>query len=123
MPDFDSVWRAAVRFRHVSRELERLLRTVHHNLQHADAAGLRSSIEPLLSFLTTDSGRTDANCSSVCHYFKETEALWNVLPEELRSICDDMSGTLVDAIYAPDIARTFDSLPEQLLERVRNIRS
>lgn len=121
MSGFDELWRSAVRFRHASRELEPLLHAVHDDLARADVSALRASLENLLAFLAGPEGRTDANCSTVHHFFNETEALWQPLREDFRSICDDMSGTLHDAIYAPDIARTFEALPEQLLERVRRI--
>lgn len=121
MTDFDTLWRSAVRFRHASRELQPLLHAVHDALQAGELAPLRTALEQLLVFLTGDAGRTDANCSTVFNFFNETEELWRPLREDIRAICDDMSGTLHDAIYAPDIARTFESLPEQLLERVRRI--
>jgi hypothetical protein len=121
MSGFDGLWRSAVRFRHASRELEPLLHSVYDDLGRADLPALRASLENLLAFLAGPAGRTDANCSTVHHFFNETEALWQPLREDFRSICDDMSGTLHDAIYAPDIARTFEALPEQLLERVRRI--
>jgi hypothetical protein len=111
---FDDLYRAAVRYRHVSRELETLLRDVHANLR--DVAAL----ERLLVFLSTD-GRTDPNCDVIHHFFDTIEAEWSTLPEPLRGIYDDMSGTLRDAIYRPDIARTFEALPEQLLERLRKV--
>jgi len=121
MASFDELWRSAVRFRRASRGLEALLRDVHADLGSADLAALRASLERLLVFLASAEGRTDANCSTVFHFFDETEPLWRELREDFRGICDDMSGTLHDAIYAPDIARTFEALPEQLLERVRRI--
>jgi hypothetical protein len=121
MPDFDSTWRSAVRYRHASRDLQPLLHAVHDALESADLVALRTSLEQLLVFLAGGEGRTDANCSTVFNFFNESEPRWRPLREDFRAICDDMSGTLHDAIYAPDIARTFESLPEQLLERVRRI--
>ena len=121
MSGFDALWRSAVRYRRVSRELELLLHAVHDDLERSDLLSLRASLENLLTFLASGAGRTDANCSTVFHFFNETESIWRPLREDFRAICDDMSGTLHDAIYAPDIARTFEALPEQLLERVRRI--
>ena len=119
--DFDPLWRASVRYRRVSRELEPLVHDVYTHL--GELAALRSALEKLLVFLASDAGRTDANCSATCNFFSATEAEWSSLPEEFRSVCDDMGGTLHDAIYAPDIARTFEATPEQLLERVRRLNS
>lgn len=121
MAGFDELWRASVRFRRASRELEPLLHDVHADLGRADLGALRGSLERLCTFLASAEGRTDANCSTVFNFFDATEPLWSGLREDFRGICDDMSGTLHDAIYAPDIARTFEALPEQLLERVRKI--
>ena len=121
MAGFDELWRAAVRFRRASRALEPLLREVHADLERADLSTLRASLERLQTFLASAEGRTDANCSTVFNFFDASEPLWRNLRDDFRGICDDMSGTLHDAIYAPDIARTFEALPEQLLERVRRI--
>ncbi|HJQ39432.1 MAG TPA: hypothetical protein VKB93_20000 [Thermoanaerobaculia bacterium] len=121
MSGFDELWRSAVRYRHASRELQPLLHAVYDDLGGGELAALRASLENLLVFLAAPEGRTDANCSTVHHFFNETESLWRPLREDFRDLCDDMSGTLHDAIYAPDIARTFEALPEQLLERVRRI--
>lgn len=115
MTSFDELYRAAVRFRRVSRELEPLLREVHADLR--DVAAL----ERLLVFLSSSAGRTDANCDTVHHFFDAIESEWTSLPDPLRGIFDDMSGTLRESIYRPDIARTFEALPEQLLERVKKL--
>jgi hypothetical protein len=112
---FDELYRAAVRFRHVSRELEALVRDVHANVRDVAA------VERLLVFLASPAGRTDANCDAVHHFFDAVEPEWTTLPDPLRGIFDDMSGTMRESIYRPDIARTFEALPEQLLERVRKL--
>ena len=117
MTDFDSKYRAAIRFRKASRELEWLLRAVYES--YADPSQLRASLTALLEFLASAAGRTDANCSTTYHFISDTEESWRPAPDALRAILDDMSGTLQDSIYAPDIARTFESTPEQLLERLR----
>jgi hypothetical protein len=121
MSGFDALWKAAVRYRRASRELEPLVRAVYDELPRGDVPALQSSLERLLEFLASEPGRTDANCSTVCRFFDTTEGLWRTAREDFAAVFDDMSGTLHDAIYAPDIARTFEALPEQLLERVRKI--
>ncbi len=93
------------------------MRDVHASF--GDAGALRGALERLLIFLSSDAGRTDANCSCTDAFISSTESEWNGAPEELRAILDDMGGTLHDSVYAPNIARTFDATPEQLLERVR----
>jgi len=118
---FESLWRSAVRYRHVTRDLQPLVRAVHRDLVERSPA-LKAHLEELLAFLASEPGRTDANCCAVDFFFSQCQAAWNELPRPLRDIFDGMSGTLHDAIYAPKIAANFGSLPEQLLERVREVR-
>ncbi|HEX7829299.1 MAG TPA: hypothetical protein VF787_06560 [Thermoanaerobaculia bacterium] len=121
MSEFDERWKAAVRFRKASRELEPLLHGVFDSM--TDDATLRVALERLLEFLASSAGRTDANCSTTYYFITSTEERWRGSRDELHAILDDMSGTLQDSIYAPDIARTFESTPEQLLTRVRGVNS
>ncbi len=116
MNDFDATWKAAVRFRRASWELQGLLRDVHASF--ADPAALKDALVRLLSFLAGESGRTDANCTTTYYFISATEEQWRDVPAPLRAILDDMSGTLQDSIHAPQIARTFEATPEQLLERL-----
>jgi hypothetical protein len=120
MSEFVELWKAAVRFRRASRELEPLLAGVF-NAMSGDDAALRVALERLLEFLASGTGRTDANCTTTYNFITSTEDRWRGTREELRAILDDMSGTLQDSIYAPDIARTFEATPEQLLARVRGV--
>ncbi len=117
--DFGALWKTSVRFRRASRELEPLLRELH--AAYGDPAATRRALEDLLTFLS-GTGRTDANCETTHYFTNATESMWSGLPEELRGILDDMSGTLHDSIHAESIARTFEATPEQLLERLRRIR-
>lgn len=117
--DFDGVWKAAVRFRRVSRELEAYVRNVHHAVARNE--DLKPALEALLVFLASEPGRTDANCATTDYFFALTEQHWTDVAPPYRAILDDMSGTLHETIYAPRIASTFESLPEQLLARVRAI--
>lgn len=116
MSEFDALWRSSVRFRRASRELEQLLHDVYGAFGGDDDV-LAAAVERVLVFLTTAAGRTDANCDVTDHFISATEALWAA--SSLRPILDDMGGTLHDAIHAPDIARTFEATPEQLLQRLR----
>jgi hypothetical protein len=115
MTEFDEVWRHAVRFRRVSRELEPLVRDVH--AAFGDDAALSAALERVLLFLTTPQGRTDANCDVTDHFIALSEERWR--ESSLAPILTDMGGTLHDAIHAPYVARTFEATPEQLLERLR----
>lgn len=116
MSDFGTLWRSSVRFRRASRELEPLLHAVYDAFGGDDEV-LATAVERVLVFLTTAAGRTDANCDVTDHFISATEELWTA--SSLRPILDDMGGTLHDAIHAPNIARTFEATPEQLLERLR----
>ena len=116
--DFDDLWKKAVRFRHVSRELEPLLRALHDALPDPHATAM--ALEQLLRFLA-GAGRTDANCTATYYFASNTESLWQSLPDGLRGILDDMSGTLQDSVHAENIARTFEATPEQLLARLRRV--
>ncbi|HYC88173.1 MAG TPA: hypothetical protein VEO54_03100 [Thermoanaerobaculia bacterium] len=116
MSDFETLWRASVRFRKTSHELEPLLRAVHDAF--GDDAALTAALERVLVFLVSAEGRTDANCSVTDQFISSSEELWR--GSALAPILEDMGGTLHDAIHAPNIARTFEATPEQLLARVRN---
>ena len=115
MSEFDEVWRHAVRFRRISRELEPLMRAVHSAF--GDDTALTAALERVLMFLTTPQGRTDANCDVTDHFIALSEERWR--ESSLAPILSDMGGTLHDAIHAPNVARTFEATPEQLLERLR----
>lgn len=118
MNEFAELWKAAVRFRKASRELQPLMRAVYEAMSLDDVL-LRVALEQLLAFLASEAGRTDANCSTTYYFITATETRWRGTRGELHAILDDMSGTLHESIYAPDIAKTFESTPEQLLSRVR----
>jgi hypothetical protein len=123
---FEELYRSAIRYRHASPQLRPLLWQVYHAVvsQPVDLRDLRNALESLLSFLASDGGRTDANCCTTDSLFSSAdqwERTWAGLPEEFRDILDDLGGVLHDTFYAPHIAQNFDSLPEQLLQRVRSI--
>jgi hypothetical protein len=119
MSSFEELWKGALRSRRVSRDLQFLLRAVYDAM--LDPSAVRAPLEALLVFLASDEGRTDANCSVTYYFVAATEQRWRELPEGFRAILDDMSGTLQDSIHAPNIARTFEATPEQLLKRLRRI--
>lgn len=121
MSDFEPAWRNAVRFRRVSHDLKTLVFNVMAEAEQAtiNAAALRAALDRLLTFLVSPIGRTDANCCAVDRFFATYEGSWRHLPPELASVVDGLTGTLHDTIYAPHIAATFESLPEQLLIRLR----
>lgn len=124
---FEDLYRVAVRYRHASPQLRPLLRHVYGAAvtRPADLIELKNALESLLLFLASEGGRTDANCSTTDALFSagdRWERPWSDLPAAFREILDDVGGVLHDTVYAPHIARHFESLPEQLLQRVREIK-
>ena len=90
----------------------------------ADLQTLRSRIEDLLVFLASPAGRTHANCVAADSFFMHTdrwERGWDHLPEPYQDILGDLGGALHDTMSAPEIAENFDSTPEALLERLRQV--
>lgn len=124
--EFEVLWKKAATFRKVSPRLRGLLKRVYEESlrRPADAAALKGSLDDLLVLLASAEGRTDANCTVTDYFFSATEGwegAWDHLPAELRSILSDLGGALHDSVHAPSIARTFESLPEQLLARLRRM--
>jgi hypothetical protein len=120
--EFDQRFRTAVRTRTVSRELRGLLENAFESLGK-DPRSLKSALEELFMFLTTPDGRTDANCCATDAFFSaidESDERLQRIPPSLRNLVMTIGGALHDSVYAPHIASNFDSLPEQLLQRVRD---
>lgn len=121
---FEGLWKKAATFRRVSPRLRGLLKRVYEESlrRPADISAVKDSLEDLLVLLVSAEGRTDANCTVTDYFFSATEGWeggWDHLPAELQSILGDLGGALHDSVHAPAIAKTFESLPEQLLERLR----
>ena len=122
LSDFESGWKNAVRFRRVSHDLKTLVFNVVVEAEKdvVDARALRDALDRLLTFLASPAGRTDPNCCAVDRFFASMEGNWSSdLPPDLAAVIDGLAGTLHDTIYAPHIAAHFESLPEQLLIRLR----
>jgi hypothetical protein len=126
---FEQVWERIANPRggeSVSLELHPLLQKtyVEFTKQPTDLHKIKASLENLLLFLTTNSGRTSANCLVTDLFFClssdwDEEVDWESFPDSLTGLIGDMGGALHDTVTHPEIARNFDSLPEQLLERVK----
>jgi hypothetical protein len=114
--------------RRVSKELRPLLAAVYNQVHTSpvNLTVLRDTLIRLMSFLCEPQNRTDANCTAVDMFFAiedHWDKRWDRLPEEYRMLLDDIGGALHDTVSAPDIAENFDSTPEQLLERAKNLRT
>lgn len=132
MAGFEEVWTAISRSHHrecVSPELKPLLQRVYEEFQSTsiDASSLIESLLALLHYLC-GIGRTNANCWAVDSFFSLDNIGWekgwtdHELPDDLHDVLADMGGALHDTVSSPEIARNFDSLPEQLLDRIRRLK-
>lgn len=109
-----------------SAELQPLLAAVDAEIvrRPTNLAALRSAMERLFEYLASPAGRTDANVRAADLYFTDgifDEGYWGHLPEAFKAILWDTGGQLHDSISAPSLAQNFESLPEQLLERTREL--
>ena len=130
MAGFQDAWAAVDRPRggeFVSPELRPLLDLVYHSIltDPLDLTSLKASLEELLEYLS-HGGRSNANCWATDLFFGESQGWerdWTDqnLPDEYHDVLAMMGEALHDTVKAPDVAKDFDCLPEQLLERVRRL--
>ena len=109
-----------------AERLEELVHDVYEEIARRPAAlrALKEAMAALLSYLASPEGRTDSNCRAVDIFFcirDQWETDWEHLPPEFRSVLEDIGGTLHDSVSSPQIARNFDSTPELLLARVKEL--
>ena len=103
----------------IEKELIRLKRVVSAKEFSIDE--FRTVAETILIWLNENN--TDENCRMV-DIFVSTQIEFDErkrLPEVVQGILFDMGGALHDTHTAPEVARNFESTPEQLLERVRRL--
>lgn len=119
MQTFDQIYQPEAR---ADELLRPLLERLHQSLRISPFAPsvLKAAMLGVLEFLTSVSGRTDANCRTV-DLFLMRYASWstNKMPQAFVNVLADMSSALHDTISEPDLAAYFKSTPEQLLKRVR----
>jgi len=129
MPSFEQAWSHVSADRGgeaVSPELKPLLQDVYAEVMRRPPAllALKQALESLLTFLATPRSRTNANCWATDVFFclgEGWEGDWAHLPDAFGDILGDLGGALHDSVRHPDIARNFESLPEQILSRVRRL--
>jgi hypothetical protein len=129
MSSFEAIYQSVALSRNgeaVSASLRPQLAALYDSLGHrpVDLANVKTQLIALLSFLTTPTGRTNANCWAVDLFFglpEDWDVSWFDLPEAYREVLSDMGGALHDTIDHPDIADNFWSTPEQLLERASDL--
>ena len=130
MAGFDQAWLAVSGPRNgelVSNRLRPLLEAVYQQVlaEPIDLAALKQGLLELLTFVGGE-GRSNANCWATDLFFarcENWESDWaeRNLPDSFHDVLAMMSEALHDAVQAPEIAQNFGCLPEQLLERVRNL--
>lgn len=130
MSGFDEAWLAVAAAHNgesVSPGLCPLLQAVYDQslARPLDSVRLKKGLEDLLVFLSGD-GRSNANCWAVDLFFAHSQG-WERdwaeqnLPESFHDVLAMMGEALHDTVHAPEIAKNFGCLPEQLLERVRQL--
>lgn len=130
MAGFDQAWLAVASARggeSVSPQLRPLLEAVYYqSLVHPlDSLKLKKSLENLLLFLCGE-GRSNADCCAADLFFAQSER-WERdwaeqnLPKGFHDVLAMMGEALHDTVQSPEIARNSGCLPEQLLERVRQL--
>jgi hypothetical protein len=126
MDNFETTWHKIDITRNgesVSPELRHMLKIVYREITKPtpNLFEIKTSLEKLLSYLTSPSGRTSANCYATDLFFSvgDWNVDWEIFPEELTNIIGDIGGALHDTISHPEIAASFNGLPEQLLEDIR----
>ena len=110
----------------VASELPLLIEAVYGEIVSVptDLNALKSALGVLLSFLASPGGRTNANCWATDGFFclqEGWEAGWDHLPAGYQELLADLGGALHDTVQSPQVARNFQSTPEQLLERLSKL--
>lgn len=129
MTGFEQLWTSVAKTcdgEAVSPELKPFLRRVYEGVLSSPVKlpVLKSGLVELLEYLAGE-GRTNANCWAADLFFcsDHWERDWSAqnLPEDFHDLLAMMGEALHDTVAAPDIARNFDCLPEQLLERAKGL--
>jgi hypothetical protein len=115
---------AAARLAGADSRARELMNAVQSNLAHnmPDLSELKKSLINLFEYLSSPNGRTYENCNAVSSIFMFDD-LWvnRNLPDHFQAIFVDVSGALHDTISAPEVAENFNSTPEQLLKRAKEL--
>jgi hypothetical protein len=122
--DMDDKNIAAARLAGADSRAKELVNAVQSILAHnvPDLSELKKSLINLLEYLSSPNGCTDENCNAINSFFMFDD-LWvdRNLPDHFHAIFVDVSGALHDTVSAPEIAENFDSTPEQLLKRAKEL--
>ncbi len=115
---------AAARLAEADSRARELVNAVQSTLAHnlPDLSELKKSLIDLFEYLSSRNGRTVENCNAISSFFMFDD-LWvdRDLPDHFQAIFVDVSGALHDTVSAPEVAENFDSTPEQLLKRAKEL--
>ena len=110
-------------FRGADPALQPLVETLNTKLKHRplDFSGIKAALITLFEFLASPTGRTHPNCRAVDGFFFYDRSWIDAeLPDSYHDVFAHMDA-LHDTFGAAHIAQNFDSTPEQLLARARNL--
>jgi hypothetical protein len=107
-------------------EIDRLLENLRLSCTTgiAGSESIASAIEAVLIWLNYPTNNTNDNCRKVDFFVMSriiTNSEFDNLSEDIRAIIFDMGGTLHDTHTAPEVAKNFESTPEQLLGRIQKL--
>lgn len=115
---------AAMKLAEADPNAQNLINAIQLTLsnENLNLKALKKGMIELLEYLASPNGRTDANCRAVDGFFTFDD-LWleKNLPEPFHDLFADIGGALHDTVSSPDVAENFDSTPEQLLKRTREL--
>ncbi len=86
-------------------------------------AEVKAAIEGVLEWLIDPNHNTEENCRKISMFVTtqiSSEAI-DRLPKEIQDLLFDMGAALYDAYRDRPISENFESTPEQLLKRVRQL--
>ena len=127
MNNFEKIWQESVgkiKGESPSPEIRALLTEIYTAIiNKSEIETIKLKLENLLSFLCSPEGRTDVNCTATDRFFMSDnwEVYWEYLSDNITDILGDMAGALHDSVSHPEIAENFESTPEQLLKRLKEI--
>jgi hypothetical protein len=122
--DMDDKNTAAARLAEADLRARELVNAVQSILVHnvPDLSELKKALINLFEYLSSPNGRTAENCNAINSFFVYDD-LWvdRNLPDHFQAIFVDVSGAFHDTVSAQEIAENFDSTPEQLLKRAKEL--
>jgi len=126
MVSFIEEWEKVIIAHKISRsqipqELEDHLAGVYSaiNAEELDLAVVKSRLERLFIFLTSEKGRNDINCRLTDLLFCVAEGCNGTgCQESYQEVTSDIGFGLHDTITSPEVARNFYAFPEQILDRI-----